>query len=202
MDEFTMISPRPAILTSRLLLRPLEERDITSVYVHWLNDLKVTQTLEVRHAAQTHESVVSYVLQRNRNSESGRHFGIFDRDGERHVGTVTLNGFNSTYMTADISFVIGHPEAQGLGYATEAVSSVCFYAFEAMKLHKLTGGHYVSNTGSFRVFQKNGFKLEGLRREQVVNIAGEREDVLLHGLLAREFCEQNHHSSMIPKIFP
>lgn len=115
------------------------------------------------------------------------HFGIFDQDGFRHVGTVTLNALNERYRTADISFVIGHPDAVGKGYATEAVHAACDYAFGILQLYKLTGGHYASHAGSRNVFQKNGFHLEGIRREQVVNTAGQREDVILYGLLAKEF---------------
>jgi RimJ/RimL family protein N-acetyltransferase len=38
-------------------------------------------------------------------------------------------------------------------------------------------------------FKKNGFHVEGYRREQVINRGGMREDALLHGLLSREFSE-------------
>jgi aminoglycoside 6'-N-acetyltransferase len=163
-----------------------------------LNNPDVTQCLEVRHAKQNRESIEMYMHQRGQDSETGWHFGVFDQEGTRHVGTVTMNGISKFYLTADISFVMGHPQAQGRGYATEAVHAVCFYAFRTRGLHKITGGHYASNVGSFRVFQKNGFRLEGSKKEQVINAEGEREDVLIHGLLAREFIEKETGIGMIP----
>lgn len=107
-----------------------------------------------------------------------------------HIGTVNLNDIHSLYKRADISFVIGHLEAQGKGFATEAVHAVCNYAFSIMGLYRLTGGHYESNTGSMRVFQKNNFTLEGRRRQHIINVDGEREDSLIYGLLASEFQQQ------------
>jgi aminoglycoside 6'-N-acetyltransferase len=138
-----------------------------------------------------------YLHQRSQDSETGWHFGVFDQRGTRHVGTVTMNNISKFYMTTDISFVMGHPQAQGRGYATEAVHAVCFYAFRTRGLHKVTGGHYSSNVRSFRVFQKNGFRLEGSKKEQVVNANGGREDVLIHGLLAREFVDKETDIGMI-----
>lgn len=117
----------------------------------------------------------------------GLHFGVFDQQGTRFVGTVTFNDFNNYYKTADISFVIGHPQAQHIGYATEAVKAACHFAFHSQGLFKLTGGHYTSNIGSLKVFQKNGFHIEGVRRAQTINAWGKREDSVLHGLLATEF---------------
>lgn len=179
-----MISP--VVLSKRLLLRPLGIADITDAYLQWLNDPGVTRYLEIRHTPQTYNRVCEYLKQREQMSGCP-HFGVFDENGTRHVGTVTLNALNGYYKTADISFVMGHPDARGKGYATEAVHAVCEYAFTVLQLHKLTGGHYLSHIGSQKVFQKNGFHQEGIRREQVVNTDGHREDVILHGLLARDF---------------
>lgn len=174
------------LFSKRLLLRPLDISDITDAYLQWLNDPEVTRYLEIRHTPQTYDRVCQYLKQREQMPDCP-HFGVFDENGTRHVGTVTLNALNGHYKTADISFVMGHPDARGKGYATEAVHAVCEYAFTVLQLHKLTGGHYLSHTGSQKVFQKNGFQQEGIRREQVVNTDGHREDVMLHGLLVRDF---------------
>lgn len=172
--------------SSRLFLRQLSVKDISESYLAWLNNPEVVRYLEIRHTPQTYEKVCEYLSQREKMPDCP-HFGIFDQNGTRHVGTVTLNSLNARYKTADISFVIGHPDAGGKGYATEAVHAVCEYAFTELQLHKLTGGHYASHIGSRNVLLKNGFQQEGIRREQVINRAGQREDVILYGLLARDF---------------
>lgn len=175
------------ISTKRLILRRPTIADITDEYIHWLNNPEVNSCLEIRHHTHTRESCEAYINMRYESPHLGLHFGVFDQQGTRFVGTVTFNDFNNYYKTADISFVIGHPQAQHIGYATEAVKAACHFAFHSQGLFKLTGGHYTSNIGSLKVFQKNGFHIEGVRRAQTINAWGKREDSVLHGLLATEF---------------
>lgn len=176
----------PQLSSARLLLREVGLEDISQELLTWLNDPGITEFLEIRHAPQTPERVLGYVKERLAHPESP-HFGIYDKDGTRLVGTVTVNALNNVHQTADISFVIGHPGAICKGYAAEAVHAVCAYLFAATDLYKITGGHYCGNIGSLKVFEKNGFTQEGIRREQCVTVSGKRTDVILHGLLRSEF---------------
>jgi ribosomal-protein-alanine N-acetyltransferase len=181
----------PILITKRLIIRPLIIEDISPQYIEWLNSKQVTRYLEIRNVTHTLDTTIDYIRKRNKNAKiDGEHFGIFDDAGRRHVGTVTFNSTNFYHNTSDISFVIGNQETAGRGYATEAVHAVCCYGFIVKKLYKITGGHYAGNIGSKRVFQKNGFRVEGCRREQVINCRGIREDTFLYGLLLREFSEQ------------
>lgn len=182
----------PVIITPRLILRRPVVEDITDAYLQWINDPNTNKFLEIRHKTQTREDCEQYIIIRRQSPYMGFHFGVFEKNGGRFIGTVTFNGNNKLYNTTDISFVIGHPQVQKLGYATEAVTGACHFAFTAQNIFKITGGHYASNIGSMRVFQKNGFHIEGVRRLQNINIYGQREDSILHGVLAEEF--YNFHS--------
>lgn len=175
------------IQSERLVLRPLMVEDISPAYLAWLNDPAVTRGLEIRHQKQTYASSCSYIEAHLSDTTTSRYWGVFWAHNMLHVGSVNLNDIHPLYKRADISFVIGHPEAQGKGFATEAVHAVCNHAFSAMGLYRLTGGHYESNIASMRVLQKNNFTLEGRRRQHVVNADGVREDTLVYGLLATEF---------------
>ena len=177
----------PIINTNRLVLRRLLLNDITEDYIQWLNNPEVNQFLEIRHQTHTRADCEAYIKMRYDSPHLGLHFGVFDEHNTRFVGTVTFNNLNNAYKTADISFVIGHPRAQRKGYATEAIEAACRFAFTSQGIFKITGGPYASNIGSLRVFQKNGFHIEGVRRAQCINAQGQREDGILHGLLADEF---------------
>ena len=190
MDIFLRTELPPRILTARLLLREVGLSDISDMLLWWLNDPDTTQYLEIRHVPQTRDRVEDYVRRRLAEPASP-HFGVYDTGGTRLVGTVTVNLLNLYHKTADISFVIGHPEAAGQGYATEAVHAVCWYLFYTVGLVKLTGGLYKTNTGSRRVFEKNGFICESVKRSQFLTREGIRMDGLQYGLLVSEYRPNN-----------
>lgn len=186
MDIFIRKNLPPMLCTARLVLREVSLVDISEELIWWLNDPATNQFLEVRHLVQTRERIESYVSAKL-NDSVNPHFGVYDNGGKRLVGTTTINLYNPHHNVADISFVMGHPEARGKGYATESVHAVCAYMFEVRALHKITGGLYAKNIASQRVFEKNGFSLEGVRRQQCFTNEKKYVDGLLYGLLIEEF---------------
>lgn len=101
------------------------------------------------------------------------------------VGSVTLKSPNDVWGTAEIGYMVA-PEEWNNGYATDAVSEICGYAFEERRLEKVYATVYAKNTGSRRVLEKVGFTEEGVLRKEGF-AEGERVDVHRYGLLAEEW---------------
>lgn len=177
----------PIIKTRRLVLRDIEIRDITPEYIRWLNDPEVTKYLEIRFVPQTKEKVREYIQSALEDTRNKMHFGVYDKGGERLVGTVTLPHIDWDHYSADISFVIGHPEASGKGYATEAVHGVIYYVFRECKIVKFWGGYYQDHVQSENVFRKNGFQIEGRVKKKLINYKKQRVDHIIEGLLSEDF---------------
>jgi len=177
----------PIIRTKRLILRDIEVKDISPEYIKWLNDPEVTKFLEIRFVPQTKERVKKYIEEKLKNTKDTKHFGVYDNDGTRLVGTVTLPKINWNHYYADISFVIGHPDAQKKRYATEAVHGVVHYVFTYCGLKKLWAGYYSGHIASARVLEKNGFKVEGRLIKKFINYKDERVDQIIVGLLAEDY---------------
>lgn len=177
----------PTIRTGRLILRPLKEEDVTEAYVDWLNDPEVTRFLEVRFSPQTRDTVAAFVRRSVDPASRTLHLGVFDQDGARLVGTVTFHNIDLHHLSASISFVIGHPDARGKGYGSEAVHAAARYMFSEKRIVKLWGGYYDGHKASEKVFLKNGFRVEGRLRGKLVDFRGERVDHVLVGLLAGDF---------------
>jgi len=177
----------PIIKTKRLVLRDIGIRDITSEYIKWLNEPEVTKYLEIRFVPQTKEKVREYVQSALDDTRNKMHFGVYDKGGARLVGTVTLPHIDWNHYSVDISFVIGHPEAPGKGYATEAVHGVIYYVFRKCKIVKLWGGYYQGHEKPANVFRKNGFQIEGKLKKKLINYKNQRVDHIIEGLLAEDF---------------
>jgi RimJ/RimL family protein N-acetyltransferase len=62
---------------------------------------------------------------------------------------------------AEIGYWLGE-KYWGKGIMSEAVFAIIKYGFDNLKLHKIYGKHISENINSKRIFEKLGFKEEGL----------------------------------------
>ncbi|MBI9082630.1 MAG: GNAT family N-acetyltransferase [Desulfobacterales bacterium] len=180
----------PIIKTNNLILRDIEIEDITPEYFQWLNKPNVNGFLEIRFVTQTEEMLRNYIQKKLEDTYNSKHFGVYDEEGTRLVGTVTLPSINWHHLYADISFVIGHPNApKGKGYATDAVHGVVDYVFRYCGLKKLWAGYYDGHKASEHVLLKNGFQVEGRQRMLLINNKNKRVDNILVGLLSEDYLD-------------
>jgi RimJ/RimL family protein N-acetyltransferase len=100
------------------------------------------------------------------------------------VGTVGMH-VNETWGYGELGYLVA-PEAWGNGYCTDAVRTLCRYAFDERRLEKVGAQCYDTNPGSRRVLEKAGFTHEGVLRKQAF-LGGERVDLHHYGLLVEEF---------------
>lgn len=177
----------PVIETSRLVLRDIRVTDISDDYIAWLNNPEVNKYLEIRFSPQTFASTKSFIESKLRDTVNSAHFGIYDQNGQRLVGTVTCPTINGHHRFANLSFVIGHPDAPGKGYASEAVHAILYWLFKIRGVEKVGAGYYDGHDGSAKVLERNGFSIEGRRVAELIDFRGRRVDHVLVGLLAGDF---------------
>lgn len=109
---------------------------------------------------------------------------LIETDGSP-VGVVELDPIDREAGVADLAVWV-HPDQQGHGYAREAVSLVCTYAFDELRLHKLTADAYAANAASRALFESLGFTQEGVGREDAF-FDGAYQDSVYYGLLEDEW---------------
>lgn len=168
----------PILKTDRLELRALDPDDLSPLYCEWLNDPEVNRYLEVRFQPQSAESVQTFVRAANDSADTAL-FGIFLRNGQRHIGNIKLGPIEPNHARADIGLVLGDRTQWGNGFASEAIEAVAVYAFVTLRLNKVTAGCYVANEGSLRAFLKTGFREIGRRHNHVRTASGWMDDILL-----------------------
>jgi ribosomal-protein-alanine N-acetyltransferase len=120
------------------------------------------------------------------NSDRTSHlFGIFEKDGNGHVGNIKLGFIKERHASGQLSLVIGEKSCWGKGYATEAIRAVTVWAFDELGLERVEAGCYDQNTGSLRAFLKVGYSVEGYHRRSVV-LDGARTGSFWLGILKGE----------------
>lgn len=168
------------IETNRLVLSCLQVEQVDETYLGWMTDAETVQYLETRGAAPSLDSLRTYV-QRMRDSDDSYFFGIFLREGGRHVGNIKLGPISAKHASAHLGLVIGDKAVWGTGIAGEAVGALTEWGFAHLALEKIIAGSYARNVGSVRAFQRQGFSIEGVQRRHVALDSGERDDVILLG---------------------
>ncbi|WP_026677039.1 GNAT family N-acetyltransferase [Fictibacillus gelatini] len=109
-------------------------------------------------------------------------FGIFLKENDRLIGDITLAQVVRKHVQSSILGYALDQQYNGKGLMTEAVRLVVKFAFEKLKLHRITAGVSPRNPGSARVLEKAGFQREGLARKNV-KINGKWEDHIMFAIL-------------------
>lgn len=166
MNHTNQIAPK--LVGRRLYLRPFTVADITSDYLRWMSDPAVTRFLESRFTKQSITTLSEFVASVLADP-SQYFFAIVLKEGDRHIGNIKLGPVNEVHRFGDIGIVLGEKDCWGYGYATEAISLMCLFAFETLNLHKVTAGCYANNEGSARAFKKAGFVLQGVHKDHYLS---------------------------------
>jgi len=121
------------------------------------------------------------------NAHSGgdkRALFIFETHSGKYVGGGNLHGINERNGT--FGMFVGAVEER---YALAGARLMLDYAFNERRLNNCHTGFIENDTVFKPVFEKLGFKLEGIRRQQIFH-KGRFWDEHLYGLLAAEFNAQ------------
>lgn len=176
--------PGPAFLTGdRVALRTIEEEDIEFLQ-EGVNDARIWRPTggfvpyNYDQEQEFYETVVS-------DSDSVHLLISVD---ETSIGIIGLNEIDQTAGVAEIGYWI-MPDYWSEGFGTEATELVVQYAFDHLRLHKVTARAFEFNEASQRLLETVGFAEEGVQREQEF-IDGDYQDSHWYGLLAREWRNQ------------
>jgi RimJ/RimL family protein N-acetyltransferase len=80
-------------------------------------------------------------------------------DNNEKLGNIGLKIIDHHNKIAEVGFMLKH-SAQGQGFAAEALTLIKDYAFNTLKLNKLTATCSVHNAGSYKLLEKLGFNRE------------------------------------------
>ncbi len=101
---------------------------------------------------------------------------------DKLIGTISLVFQNDVYRKkAEIGYWIGEKYwLKGVG--TIAVEYMTRYGFDVLKLHRIYAEVFENNIGSMIVLEKNGYKREGVLRDDVYK-NGKYLDTIVYGKL-------------------
>lgn len=160
--------PEPVLTGRSVRLLPFADTHLTDPsYREWLRDVDVVGTLNLPRyvsGAVTDAEIAEY-CRRLMASPDVLYFAI-EVDGDGFAGTAKAGPIDRYAGTADIGIMIGRKDLWGRGLASETIALIARHLFDTVGLRKLTAGSMANNPAMVRVFEKLGFRKEGVFRAQ------------------------------------
>lgn len=166
---------------SGIELAPLAADD-SDLLFEWINDRElVVQSAAFRPVSRAeHDAWFEQIRRR----EDVRIFAI--REHGRLVGTCQLHDIHPVHRSAELQIRIGAADARGRGVGTAATTKLLEIGFRELGLHRVHLHLLETNEAARRLYERVGFRVEGVRRAAVC-IEGARVDVVLMAILEEEF---------------
>ncbi|MBI5390327.1 GNAT family N-acetyltransferase [Candidatus Woesearchaeota archaeon] len=177
--------------TLRLILRDWKKTDVQDL-VKGLNNLSISKWLPFVPHPYTQKDAEQWVSScmentKTRKERSSYKFAIELKSEKKVIGGVSLDNINQFQGTAGGGIWI-NAKYHGHGYGAEAFGERIRFAFEELKLRRLDNGFLKGNPSSWKMQQRLGYKLEGMRRQAFKCMAdGKIKDEYLTGLLREEW---------------
>jgi RimJ/RimL family protein N-acetyltransferase len=185
------MNPRTLLSGTRVRLTALTHDDLP-IITKWYQDTEFMRLLDARPASpQSAESLHTWMEEAQKASD-GYLFAVRLLENDRLsgdsslIGFIELDGILWTHGTAWFSIAIGLSEYREKGYGTEAARLTLAFAFQELNMHRVQATVFSYNRRSMAMFERLGFQREGAFRE-FIHRDGERYDMLLYGILRREF---------------
>lgn len=172
------------ILQGNLIyLRPIQITDVNETYLNWINSPEINFGLVTRSA--TMEELKQYV-QKKIETPNCYFFAICDKNTSKHIGNIKLDFYDPSAKVIELGILIGEKNYWGKGIGYEAGKLVIDYAFSNLDIRKIWAAVYSNNPASKRMFEKLGFKIEGIQKEHIC-INGQYLDKLLMAIFKQEW---------------
>jgi len=166
----------------KVMFRAIERDDLPQLR-DWRNDPEIrTRTREFRLLSMENQERWYKALHDDRNTVM---FAVVNK-ARKLIGVVGLTYIDWKNRRAEVSIYIGDRSAQGKGYGFDTLRTIVRYGFEHVNLHKLYAEIFAFNEPSVRLFEKAGFRKDGVKREDQF-VDGKYWDTYVYSILENEF---------------
>lgn len=179
-DKRKQKEPSPKVFLSKI-----EKEDMNTVY-GWFKDSEFLKFYDyLPPIPQTKEEVDKTFSDYEKNEESDV-FAVKLKENSQIIGIAGLDDIVKENKVATLFIGIGDKNFRGNGYGKEALNLLLDYGFMELDFHRIQLNVLEFNNAAIALYEKAGFKKEGVLREFVLR-DGKRYDLYLYGLLKSEY---------------
>ena len=169
----------------KVRLRAYTKEDIP-IRLSYINDIEIANSLtaDVPYPITLHEEEKWF---ESISSGSDKYmFAIETIDGNHFIGGCSINDVNWKNSVATVGIFIGDKDYWGNGYGNDAMNILISFIFNEMNINKIRLISYSFNKRAIKSFEKCGFVIEGILRNEVFK-DGTYFDKIAMGILREEF---------------
>ena len=165
--------------------------------IRWINDERNNQYLHYDLPLE-YDKTVSWFEQAAGRSD--RHDAIIEVDG-KPVGLIGLLNIDQKNGKAEYYITLGEQEYKGKGIASKASTLLLDYAFNQLDLNKVYLYTEVANITAQRLFERIGFKKEGLLKDDLW-VGGKGIDRYFYGICRFDYQQGSLNHSRFLEATP
>lgn len=174
---------KPILEGTKINLRPITVEDAAGMFAS-LSD-EESMRLTGTQASFTFEQVQKF-CERISKADDRADYAITLKDDPAYIGEVVLNDIDWENRSASFRIALGSSAHFGKGYGSEATRLIVDYGFRVLKLHRIELEVYDFNPRAQHVYEKIGFKREGVRRD-VLFWDGAYQSAIIMSILEDEY---------------
>ena len=169
----------------KVSIRKFEKKDIPNK-INWINDERNNQYLHYDLPLEYDKTVKWFIKNKDRTD---RYDAVIEADGIS-VGLIGLLSIDKKNSKAEYYIVLGENKFKGKGIAKLASELILEYAFKEIGLNKIYLYTETNNIRAQRLFEKVGFKKEGLLKEDIKN-GNNLVDRYVYGICKKDYYTKN-----------
>lgn len=179
--ENLSFNPYPEIMTERLLLRQVNDKDVNEIFL-LRSDERVMRYID-KAPAETLDDAYDFIRKIADLEESADAvtWAICLKGDPKLIGTIVFWNIKKEHYRAEVGYTL-HPDYWGKGIMQEALQVVIDYGFKVMKLHSIEANVNPENTASIKLLERNNFVREAYFRENYY-FNGKFLDTAIYSLL-------------------
>ncbi|MBW9157907.1 GNAT family N-acetyltransferase [Clostridium sp. FP2] len=173
------------LIGEKVKLTSINEEDVLK-FQKWYNDASFMRHYDIVSAIPKTIEEVKELVSEAQKSNRAYIFAIKNLHQEEFIGVTGFEDISWNNGTALIYIGIGGEKHRGKGYGMEALKLTMEFGFEELNFHKIQLTVLEYNEPAIKLYEKLGFKREGVYRE-FIHRDGRRYDMYLYGILRSEW---------------
>ncbi|WP_169544671.1 GNAT family N-acetyltransferase [Sneathiella aquimaris] len=169
--------------TKNYVAKSIDPNNLPEQLIDWFADAELLEFV-IENVGQSREQLEKKFARFNNKSLFA--LIIYARDIKQPIGLLRIH-IEYPNSRAETSIIIGNRDYWGKNVVVEVRERMMRFLFTGVKINKISGTVRARNFPALFNYIKQGFRKEGILKQQVKGSDGAFEDVVLFGLLKSEW---------------